>query len=348
MDGARPKLVAAYAAVYLIWGSTYLAIRIGIETLPPFIFASTRFLIAGLPLLAFMALRGAAMPTGRQWMRSALVGGLMLAGGNGMVTLAEKTVPSSIAALLITTVPLWMVILDALVWRRSRLGLVSVAGLVCGFLGVVLLVGPAGSDAAGLHLPGVLALLFAALSWAIGSLYSRQAKQASHPLVAVGAQMIGGGAVLLVMAVSRGEFIDLNLSHTSGSSIISILYLAVFGTIVALSAYNYLLRNQPASSVATYAFVNPVVAVILGVGFGGEQLGGRELMAGALIVGAVVLLHRARVRRSSELSVEGASADAGQAAARLGGRELAEGPDAAAGTRSPLTNPNQAATRSTS
>lgn len=342
----RIQLLSAYAAIYLIWGSTYLVIRLGIETMPPFLFAGIRFLAAGIPLLLFLALRGAKMPTGRQWLQSSIVGALMLAGGNGMVTLGEKTVPSSIAALLITTVPLWIVVLDALVWRRSRLGWSSVAGLACGFFGVVLLVGPAGSDAEQLHLPGVLILLSAALSWAIGSLRGRDAKQASNPLVVVGAQSVAGGLVLVLLAAARGEFAAFHPGQTAPGAWVAIVYLAFFGTVVALSAYHYLLRHQPASSVATYAFVNPIVAVLLGVGLGGESLHSRQLMAGALIVGAVALLHSTRMRRKRrpiEESVEGASI---QAAARACGAEVALADDLATAGRSPLTRPSHSATRS--
>jgi drug/metabolite transporter (DMT)-like permease len=271
----------------------------------------------------------------RLWAYATVLGGLMLAGGNGLVTFAEQTVPSSIAALIITTVPLWMVLLDALVWRRSRLGIASVAGLMCGFLGVVLLVGPAGDAKVQLDWLGVAALLTASLSWAIGSLLSRDLSQHKNPLVAVGAQMTAGGFVLLLVSGLRGEWTQIDLAQVSRGSAIAILYLAIFGSIIALSAYAYLLRNQPASSVSTYAFVNPIVAVTLGVVFAGEILAQRQWLAGILIVGAVILLHRARTQRirRPEIEVEAAPAAGAQPVA-----------DA---VRTPLTSPSSSATRNT-
>jgi drug/metabolite transporter (DMT)-like permease len=331
----RGKLYAAYAAVYLIWGSTYLAIRIGVETLPPFSFAATRYLLAGLPLLAWLRSRGHGGMSVRLWAHSALLGGLMLAGGNGLVTFAETTVPSSIAALLITTVPLWMVLLDALVWRRSRLGVASVAGLACGFLGVVLLVGPAGDAVGRLDWVGVGALLTASLSWAIGSLLSRSLAQPKNPIVAVAAQMTAGGSILLIVAGLRGEWSQIDLAEVSRGSVIAILYLAVFGSVVALNAYAYLLRNQPASSVSTYAFVNPVVAVTLGVVFAGEMLVQRQWLAGILIIGAVILMHRARLQRARRPDHE------------MDGKPERRTQAAADAVRTSLTSPNSSATRNT-
>ena len=293
---SRLSILAAYAAIYIIWGSTYLVIRIGIETIPPNLLAATRFLAAGIPGLFLFQLRSKSPVSGRQWANAVLIGTLMLAGGNGLVTWAELRVPSSIAALLITSVPLWMVLLDAFVWRRAKMSPAVWLGLISGVGGVVLLVGPSGADAAAVDPLGAAALVLASLFWALGSLYSRGADQPASPLLSVSMQMVGGGAVLLLVSVLRGEFESFVLADVSRASALATLYLTFLGSIVALSCYVWLLRHQPASSVSTYAFVNPIVAVILGWAVAGEQLGPRTLIAGVLIVGAVLLIHYTKLR----------------------------------------------------
>lgn len=286
----RLAIGLSLAAVWVVWGSTYLVIAIAIETIPPFLMASLRFCSAGVLLLAFARLRGLPWPGAREWGAAALVGTLLLVGGNGLVTWAEQTVPSSIAALLITTVPLWMALLDGLVYRGARPKRRTWLGLLLGFAGVGILVRPTGDDLGALPLWGTLALLLAAFSWANGSLWSRRLPLPASPLVAVGAEALAGGMVLAVLAGVRGEFVGFDPAAVSGRSLFALLYLVLLGSIAALTAYQYLLRTISASAVSTYAFVNPVVAVALGWFVAGEPITPRVLLAGALIITAVVFI----------------------------------------------------------
>lgn len=293
---ARLRLVAAFGAIYFIWGSTYLAIRVGIETLPPFLMAGLRFLVAGVVLYAWAAPRSRSRPTWTHWRETAILGALMMFGGNGIVTWAEQYVPSGIAAVLITTVPLWMVLLDALVFRGPRPTRLVWLGLLLGFSGVIVLIGPSRGTVGGVHVVGAVALVLASLSWALGSLRSRRANLPASPFLAAAMEMIGGGCVLLVAASLAGEWGELDPGAVSLRSLGAFVYLVVFGSIVALSAYLWLLRVTTAAAVATYAFVNPIVAVLLGWAVANESLTPRSIVAAGLIVGAVGFIHLARVR----------------------------------------------------
>ena len=287
------KILLAFAAIYVIWGSTYLAIKIGIETVPPFLFAGTRFLFAGGVFYAALRLTGAApKPTVRMWKWAAIIGTLMMVGGNGLVTWAEQTVPSGLAALLIATMPIWMVLLDATVFGSARPGKWVVLGLVMGFFGVTLLIGPSEGAVDPL---GALVLIVAALSWATGSLMNRSAHLPKSPWLATAMEMIAGGAVMLVFSGLLGEWGRFEPSAVSLESVAAFFYLTVFGSLVALSAYVYLLRETTAAAVSTYAFVNPVIALGLGL-LVGEVIAPRTLVGAILIVGAVVLIHRTKYR----------------------------------------------------
>ncbi|MEJ2555584.1 MAG: drug/metabolite exporter YedA [Anaerolineae bacterium] len=289
--GLRLRIVVAFAAIYLIWGSTYLGIRFAIETVPPLLMAGTRFVVAGTMLYSWTRLRGAPRPTRLHWGAASVVGGLMLLGGNGGVSWAEQRVFSGLAALLIATVPLWIALLD---WRR-RGGLRpsgrGAVGLVFGFAGVALLVGP-GELAGSSHMDplGAMVLLLAALSWAAGSLYSRQAQLPGSALLAISMEMLTGGVLLLAAGLVTGEGARLELSQVSPRSVLALGYLIVFGSLVAFSAYIWLLRVSTPDRAATYAYVNPVVAVILGWALGGEPLTLRTLLAAVVIVSAVVII----------------------------------------------------------
>ncbi len=284
-----PVLVA-FAAVYLIWGSTYLAIRIGIETLPPFLLAGVRFCVAGGLLYLGLRLTGTAAPCLSMWKSAALVGTLMMFGGNGLVTWAQQEVPSGLAALLVATVPIWMLILDALFYGGGRPDRWITLGLVMGTVGLFFLVGP--SDGA-VAPRGAIVLLIAALSWALGSLLNRSAHLPDSPWMAAAMQMIAGGVLMVGIASVTGEWSGFDPSTVSLRSIGAFLYLVVFGSIVGLSAYVYLLRETSAAAVSTYAFVNPVIALALGW-LTGEVVGARTLVGAAMIVGAVFLIHRAK------------------------------------------------------
>ncbi|QKG53044.1 EamA family transporter [Hymenobacter sp. BRD67] len=282
----------AFAAVYLLWGSTYLAIKYAVATMPPLLLAGSRFLLAG----SILALAGRASadyetPTPAQWKTSFIVGGLLLLGGNGMVVLAERTLPSSLAALLIATEPFWIVILGWLWLRGERPGWQVTLGLLLGFVGVYLLVGQqltAGTSRA--QLIGVALVLLAAFSWAAGSIYGLRAPVPRSAVLASGMQMLAGGALLVLLSTATGEWHGLRPASFGLAAWLGWGYLVVFGSLVAFTAYSWLLRHAPPARVATYAYVNPVVAVLLGWAMLGEKLTGQMLAGAAVIVGSVVLI----------------------------------------------------------
>jgi drug/metabolite transporter (DMT)-like permease len=290
LDRRRLLVAVSFVTVWFVWGSTYLAIAIGIETVPPFMMAGTRYLIAGLGVLVWCALRGERVSSLRHWRNAALLGGLMLAVGNGGVTWAEQSVPSSIAALIITTVPLWMTFLDGVVYGGRRTSLRTWFGLALGILGMIGLLRPSGDDLGTLPLAGGLVLLTSSFAWANGSLLSRRLALPRSSLASIGAQMTSGGLILLIVAATTGDFARFDPTAVSVRSVVALGYLAVFGSVIALSAYMYLLREVSASAVGTYAFVNPVIAVLLGWWIAAEPLTPRVLLAGTLIVVAVVVI----------------------------------------------------------
>jgi drug/metabolite transporter (DMT)-like permease len=306
------QIAAAFAAIYLIWGSTYLAIHFALETLTPFWMAATRFLIAGGLLYAWARLRGGERPRLLHWRSAAIVGGLLLMGGNGGVVWAQQRVPSGLAALLVATVPLWMVLLDGAGrgWRRPATQVLL--GVALGLAGVGLLVGPGKFAGAGGADPvGALVLILASLSWATGSLYARRAPLPSSPLLGTAMEMLAGGACLAVAGLVAGEAGRLDLVGASAKSLLAVAYLVLFGSLVGFTAYVWLLRVTRPALVATYAYVNPVVAVLLGWAFAGEEISARTLLAAAIIVGGVVLIttHRTRSRQGAPVSTVGAATE---------------------------------------
>ncbi len=307
---SRLAVVMAFAAVYIIWGSTYLAIRFGIETLPPFMLGAIRFAVAGVVLYGYARWRGAPAPTRTQWMQTAWIGTLMLCGGNGLVCWAESHVPSGTAALLIALVPVFMVLLDVAWVRRSRLNLMTVIGITCGFAGVALLVTGNGASGERIHGWGALALVGASLSWSIGSLHSRECDLPSSPTLTTAMEMIGGSIALALVGGGLGEWGEIDPQHVSASSILSLVYLILFGSIVALTAYVWLLRNVSAASVSTYAFVNPVVALFLGWLFANETIHSTTIVAGGAIIVGVIMIHRARHGRALEVREPAVPCDA--------------------------------------
>jgi drug/metabolite transporter (DMT)-like permease len=295
---ARLEMVGAFAAIYLIWGSTFLAIRFAIESIPPLFMASARFLLAGGLLYLWTRLRGLPRPEKRHWPAAALLGGLLLLGGNGAVSWAEQRVASGAAALIVATIPLWVALLEGLRRGGSRPGGRALFGLLLGFGGVAILVGPGRPGGLERVDPtGAAALLFASLCWAFGSLYAPRALLPASKFVSTAMQMLAGGGFLLIASLLAGEWGRLDPSAVSPRSIVSLLYLVLFGSIVSFSAYIWLLGVTTPSRVSTYAFVNPIVAVLLGWGFAGEPLGPRTLLAAAAIVGAVVLILSRPARR---------------------------------------------------
>jgi drug/metabolite transporter (DMT)-like permease len=280
---------SALAAVYLVWGSTYLAIRYAVETMPPFLMAASRFIVSG----GFLYLLRRALrdppPTSVEWRNAAIMGVFLLVGGNGGVVWAEQFVTSSLAALLVATVPLWMVLIDGLRPAGRRPNFMAVLGILIGFGGVVLLIGSGASSADAMNLVGSAALILASLSWAIGSLYGRGANLPSSQLLGTAMEMLAGGTALLLLASANGEWSRLDFAAVSARSALALVYLTVIGS-GGFVAYVWLLRVAPTPLVATYAYVNPLVAVVLGYLLAHEPITSRTLAAGALIVGAVALV----------------------------------------------------------
>lgn len=289
----RPSLLAAFAAIYLIWGSTYLAIRFAIETLPPFLMAAVRFLIAGGAMYLWARLRGVTAPARRQWTAAALVGGLMLVFGVGGVSWAEQRVPSGAAALIVTVGPLWMVLVDWLFFGGRRPSGRVVLGILLGFSGVILLIGPEQVVGAGrIDMLGAGVILVGTVTWSFGSLYSRGTQLPDSPILATGMEMFAGGVLLLLVAIAFGELARLDVAHISTRSILATGYLALFGSIVALSAYLWLLKVDTPARVITHAYVNPVVAVFLGWALADEPLNARTLAATTIIIAGVLVITR--------------------------------------------------------
>lgn len=298
---ARSMVVLAFLAIYIIWGSTYLAIRYAVETIPPFLMAGVRFLVAGSAMYAFVRLRNPERPTLAHWRTTAIIAALLLLGGNGAVVWAEQHLTSSMTVLLVTTVSLWMVLLN---WARRdgvRPGIFEVAGIALGIGGVAFLVGAGGfSGSDGIHPGGVIALLFGALSWAVGSIYSRHAPLPMSPFLATAMEMLIGGALLTLAGLIAGEGSRIEFAQFSTRSVVSLGYLIVFGSFIGFTAYIWLLGVTTPAKVSTYAFVNPVIAVVLGCTLGGEPFSLRMLVSGVVIVAGVLLItmHRIKVAAS--------------------------------------------------
>jgi drug/metabolite transporter (DMT)-like permease len=282
---------AALATVYVVWGSTYLAIMVAIRTLPPLLMSSVRFLIAGAVLYAFVARRGVARPSLRHWGSAVVAGAALLLVGNGGVAWSERRIDSGVAALLIATMPLWMALFDR-IFAGRRLTRLSVVGLAVGLAGVGLLVGPVGGT--GIGALGALACLVAAVAWAGGSLYARGAEVPGDVLLGSAMQMLTAGVLLAVAGAVTGE--TAQVQTPSVASLGALAYLVVVGSLVAYSAYVWLLKAAPTTIVSTYAFVNPAIAVALGAVFLGEPLGLRMLAASAAIVVSVALIVAGRER----------------------------------------------------
>lgn len=287
------KIALALATVYVIWGSTYLAIRFAIETLPPFGMAGVRFLVSGAMLYAWSRWRGAPRPSRVNWSSAALIGGLLLLGGNGGVVWAEQRVDSGLAALLVSTVPIWMVLFEWLRRGGTRPTVGVIAGMALGFGGLILLVRPSGAGAGnetGIDPLGAVVLLLACVSWAWGSIKSRYVTLPESPLMATGLEMLTGGAMLLAVGLLTGEAARFDPAAVSTRSMLALGYLVMFGSLAGFTAYVWLLRVASPALVSTYAYVNPVVAVLLGWGLANEPLTGGMLGAAAVILTGVALI----------------------------------------------------------
>lgn len=296
----RGLVVAAFAAIYLIWGSTYLAIRFAVETIPPFLLGGARFLLAGGVLYAWLRLKGVPMSAGFHWRNAAVVGVLLLGFGNGGVNWAEQKVPSGLTALIIAVTPVWFALLDWLRPRGARPSVQTVIGIVVGFAGVGLLVGgPEIFHRNAIDPAGVAALMIASVAWASGSLYARYTPKPESPLMAGAMQMLAGGGVLLIAGILRGETARFEWPEVSLRSAWAFAYLAVIGSLVGYTAFSWLLKVSTPARISTYAYVNPVIAVFLGWAIGGETLTARMAWAAAVIVLGVVIITTRRAPLST-------------------------------------------------
>ncbi len=301
---------SALWVVYIVWGSTYLAIRIAVETLPPLLHASVRFLVAGILMYAWLAIRrGLAhvKVTSGQFFSCALVGTSLLLGGNGVVAIAEQEVPSGLAALIIASVPLWVVVLRALFGDRVSGG--TLLGVLAGFGGVALLAFEGGSASSG-RASGVLLLILASIAWAAGSYVSKKIPMPPDPFVSTAVQMIAGGVALGIASTFMGEVSDVDVDRFSTASLLAVGYLIVAGSLAAFTAYTWLLKNAPISKVSTYAYVNPVVAVFLGWIILSEEITVTIMVGAAIIVAAVAFIvrHESKLERDAVRKGEPSSA----------------------------------------
>lgn len=296
--GREPlRIWLALGTVYIVWGTTYFAIDVVNDTLPPLLAASVRFLIAGAVMYAFTIRRGdheGDRPGRRQWGAAAIIGGALLLGGNGLVVLSERTVPTGIVALIIALVPLWMALIDRVLLGHRPRPQVAI-GLLTGFAGAALLVGTSVSGT--VPLGGMLLAVCASLSWASGSLYSRTAPLPKRPFVGIGMEMIAGGVLLGVVGMALGELGQIHPERFSLASVLALGYLIVFGSFAGFATYLWLLRNARTSLVSTYAYVNPVVAVFLGWAFLHETISARTLVAGGVVLVSVALIIASRAER---------------------------------------------------
>lgn len=287
----RTRVVAAFAAVYVLWGSTYLFIKYAVETIPPFFMGATRFLIAGLVLYVAARWRGAPAPSRAEWRVSAITGLLMLGIGNGSVIWAAQMVPSGIVALIIAGVPLWIVLADWIGPSGTRPRAPVVLGVGMGLVGMAILIGPRILVGRGNVDPvGALVLLLGSMSWAIGSIVTRHRERPKSALVSVALQMIAAGVAFSVATVAFGELPRFSMDNVTLRSVIAWVYLIICGSLIAYTAYIYLLGAVSPAKAATYAYVNPVIAVVLGRAFAHEALGLRTIVAATVILTGVAII----------------------------------------------------------
>lgn len=286
----RAKIIAAFAVIYFIWGSTYLAIKYAIETMPPFAMAATRFLTAGLILYVWSRLRRNVRTRPVHWFHAMGLGVLLLCGGNSGVVWAEQHIASGLAALIVAIVPLWVVLIDWLRPGGKRPNRLVMLGVSVGLAGMALLAGPSVIGMSEIPILPIVVLMFSSLSWSIASVFGRYAQVPGYPPLTSAMQLLGGGLALVVVSLAAGEASRIDPSAFSWQSIAGLLYLIVFGSIVAFSAFSWLLRVAPPARVSTYAYVNPVVAMFLGWAFAGEKLSLRTFGAAAVILAGVALI----------------------------------------------------------
>lgn len=301
-DPQQARRYLAFFLIYFIWGSTYLAIRYAVQTIPPFLMAGMRFFVAGLVMYLFLRLRGVPSPSWGQWWRLGVVGVFLFLGGNGLVVWAEQYIESGLAALLVATLPLWLLVLDWL-WAGGRPPQwMALTGIALGIAGTVILVGPqqlleAGALQNPIQVWAAAIVVFASVLWAIGSIYTKKFRQPASIFMSAACEMIGGGLALLAVSAWQREGVGFNVAEVSLVSFAGWSYLFVFGSMIAISAYVWLLQNATAASISTYAFVNPIVALILGWLIAGETVDARILTGAGIILAGVVLVVRSSSSR---------------------------------------------------
>ena len=292
---SRAQITAAFASIYIVWGSTYLAIRYAVETIPPFVMGGTRFLVSGILLYIWSRYRGAPKPTRLHWRNAIIAGAFLLLGGNGAVVWAEQFVPSGLTALLVSILPFWLVIIEWVRPPRQRPTGAVLVGLVLGFIGIIVLVGPGNIGGDGdVSMLGALVLILGSLSWAIGSFWSRDAQLPASGLLTTGMEMLGGGALLIVVGLLSGELSHFDVHQVSQASAVGLAYLITFGSLLGFTSYIWLLDKVSPARLGTYAYVNPIVAVLLGWAIAGERLSIRTGLAAAIVICAVALITTAR------------------------------------------------------
>jgi drug/metabolite transporter (DMT)-like permease len=303
------QVLLAFAIIYLVWGSTFFAIRVGVQEVPPFLLAGIRFLIAGVLLYAWMRVKGTASPTPREWGGATLLAVLIFVMDYGLVFWAERRVPSGIAAVMLAMIAVFMALSEILIMKTQRLtGRLAIALLV-GIAGVAVLVSPSISlGDAPIDKLGACALIVAAMSWALASALTRKVSLPEAKVMSSGAQMLAGGVLLTLTAAMLGEFRGFRVQAISGKAWLALAYLIVAGSIIAFTAYVWLLHHESPTKVGTYAYVNPIVAVLVGYFLGGEALGPRTILGTLLVLVSVVVITTTRKKTSSQKRIEEASA----------------------------------------
>lgn len=289
-DKSKIRAYGAWVAICIIWGTTYLAIRIGVEDMPPFLFAGSRWIIAGLIFLTFLRLRGYALPNKNELLPLAIIGIALLGFGNGLVVISEQWIPSGLAALMITTVPFMIVVIETIILRKKKINIYIISGLTIGFLGVILILGLdfeslINSD----YFLGIIALFGAVTAWSAGSVYSKYKKLNVHPLMGASIQMLIAGVLQTSLGLILGEANDLVITE---ESLLALLYLIIFGSLFGYGSYMYALAHLPVSFVTTYAYINPAIALFAGWLFLAEELNLNVIGAAAIIIIGVYLVNK--------------------------------------------------------
>jgi len=286
------SIIVAFLAIYIIWGSTYTGIKYAIQSIPPLLMSGIRYFIAGLILYLFALAKGAPKPTMQHWKNTTIIGALLLLVGNGAVASAEMLIPSGIAALIVCSVPIWFALFAWLFFKRGKPGAKTIIGIVIGFAGILVLVGPGAilNTGIGINPIGVAIITFGTIGWSIGSLYASKASLPSNHITTTGMQMLTGGALLIIAGIANGETAQFHPLLVSKHSIMALIYLIIFGSMIAFSAYGWLMRVVAPSLVSTYAYVNPVIAVFLGWFFFNEPIDKFTIIGSLIIIVALILI----------------------------------------------------------